>query len=375
MLGRLIDQILPHANFDPEHVSWANQFKRQVHDLSSADHEQAFRYIWGNTLPLFHSSHFNLINLETSVTSYEEKWPQKAFNYRASPANALAALRLARVDYCSLANNHTLDFREQGLHDTIQTLRDAGIAYAGCGSNLAECMRPAILEKHGKRIACFSAADHPSMWAASDDPPRAGIHYIDVEKLRFDQPDSDPVLIRIAKQLASVVRASASSSSQERARESDPKDAVDLIVYSLHWGSNYEWHPPKAFQRFAHFVIDHGVDLIHGHSSHHVQGIEIYKGKPVLYGCGDFLDDYAVHEDYRNDLGFAYQLSLDPSTNRWLDLRLFPTAIHRFCVNRLAAGHQEAKWLTKTMTKLCASFHTRLTANGDGTLSHDLSNS
>ena len=84
-----------------------------------------------------------------------------------------------------------------------------------------------------------------------------------------------------------------------------------FVVFSFHWGPNYQWHPDASIIRLAHALVDLGVDLVHGHSSHHVQGIELYKGRPILYGCGDFIDDYAVSDPYRNDLGFLYRLEFD----------------------------------------------------------------
>ena len=74
----------------------------------------------------------------------------------------------------------------------------------------------------------------------------------------------------------------------------------DFVLFSFHWGPNYQWYPNFKIRRLAWKLIDMGVDLIHGHSSHHVQGIEIYKGKPIFYGMGDFLDDYAVDATFRN---------------------------------------------------------------------------
>ena len=84
------------------------------------------------------------------------------------------------------------------------------------------------------------------------------------------------------------------------------KRAGDIVVVSIHWGGNRGYAIPSAQTRFAHKLIDAaGVDIIHGHSSHHVKGIEICKDKPIIYGCGDFLTDYegiSGQEGYRGDL-------------------------------------------------------------------------
>jgi len=122
----------------------------------------------------------------------------------------------------------------------------------------------------------------------------------------------------------------------------------------------------------AHQLIDIcGVDLIHGHSSHHVQGIEIYKNKVIIYGCGDFVDDYAVDDEYRNDLSFLYRLYLDTETHRWKRLELLPTRIKHFQVNR-AIGDDKT-WLTKTIRKLSNKYLTNIQIdNSNDTLYIDI---
>lgn len=67
----------------------------------------------------------------------------------------------------------------------------------------------------------------------------------------------------------------------------------DRVVLSLHWCGNWGYEIAREHRDFAHAVIDEaGIDLLHGHSSHHPMGIELYHGKAILYGCGDFLNDY-----------------------------------------------------------------------------------
>src|ERR687892_137651 len=66
----------------------------------------------------------------------------------------------------------------------------------------------------------------------------------------------------------------------------------DVAVASIHWGSNWGYAVPPAHVRFAHRLVDGGVDIVHGHSSHHPRALEVYRRKLVLYGCGNFIDDY-----------------------------------------------------------------------------------
>ena len=95
------------------------------------------------------------------------------------------------------------------------------------------------------------------------------------------------------------------------------KGPGDVVVVSIHWGSNWGYAVGPDQVRFAHRLIDGGVDLIHGHSSHHPGPVEVFGGKLVLYGCGDCINDYegiTGHERYRGDLRLLYFASLHPGT-------------------------------------------------------------
>jgi len=138
---------------------------------------------------------------------------------------------------------------------------------------------------------------------------------------------------------------------------------MDFVVFSIHWGSNYNWVPSERFTRLAHFVIDQcGVDLFHGHSSHHVQGIEVYKGKPIVYGCGDFVDDYAVDDDYRNDLSCVYlpTFSVNSSTKAATleTFQLVPTRIEMFRVRTLPSDDDDHTWLLSKLAALSRRYGT-----------------
>jgi poly-gamma-glutamate capsule biosynthesis protein CapA/YwtB (metallophosphatase superfamily) len=328
MLGRLIDQLFPHHNEEPDDAKHISHFKK-FHKIDTFPHS----YVWGDTVPIFNNADLRIINLETSVTSHNQKWPNKAFNYRMNPVN-LECLQVVNIDFCSLANNHTLDYSYQGMYDTIKALDERSIKWAGVGNNLSEAQRPAILTfAGGIKIACFSYADHYKYWAAKDNSP--GINFVDPEHV------TEEFFVNLGKKIEVLKN----------------NENVRLVSVSIHWGGNYNWEPSSEFTDFAHRLVDCGVDLIHGHSSHHVQGIEIYKQKIIIYGCGDFVDDYAVDDHYRNDLSFLYCLDLDTTNNQWARLELIPTRIKHFQVN-FASG-EDKQWLRETMTKLSTKFKTK----------------
>lgn len=292
--------------------------------------QEGHKFVWGDVLPLFREeTDLRIINLETSVTTHDKKWPNKAFNYRMHPEN-LKCLKEAKIDYCSLANNHTLDFGYEGMRETIESLKKNNIEFAGAGENSEKALQPALVESNGVILAIYSFSDHPVAWRSTSTTP--GINFLDF---------SEEKILNL----------------QNHIKKFREENSVDLVVLSLHWGSNYSWKPPKEFQIFAYLMIDNGVDIIHGHSSHHVQGIQIYKGKPIIYGCGDFIDDYAIDEDYRNDLGFAYVLNYNKNSKKFEDLELVPTQIDTFSVTRnLSTRNHE--WLFKTFSKLSGDFGT-----------------
>ncbi len=298
---------------------------------------RGFAYPWGDTLPLLHRADRLLINLECALTAHTEPWrgdPYKPFFFRAEPAT-VATLTLAHVSFASLANNHSLDFDVPGMLETIAVLDRAGIAHAGAGRTLAEARAPAWLTAGGLRIAVLAFADHPLAWAATPESP--GINYTPVS---LDEEDFAPVAEAIA-----AVRAQA-----------------DLVVFSIHWGPNMRLRPAPHFRSFARRVIETGVDLFWGHSAHVVQGIEFHQGKPILYDTGDFVDDYAVDPDLRNDLSALFLARVGP--RQVAELELVPVQIDEMQVN-IARGRDRA-WFLDRLDALCAEFGTALAPTDDG---------
>ena len=334
MLGRLIDQLLPNHVHEPSEARIIENVRRS----NPALRDYSAKTPWGSTLSLLQSSDLNIINLETSVTTHPIPWPDKVFNYRMHPAN-IEALKIARVDYASLANNHTLDFGEEGLVETVETLRSNHIEFAGAGRSADEAQRPVKLslpnrfagsEEDAHTIKVFSAADHPRDWSSVP-----SFHLIDYS-------------------------AQTKSRLRDLLQKHNRDSPAALNIFSVHWGPNYSWHPSDEIRDMAHFLIDEcGVDVIHGHSSHHVQGIERYKTKLIIYGCGDFVEDYAVTPEYRNDLSALWRLTVneidDLESKKKLKLRrleMFPTRIKDFQTNLLDIKDPDHEWVRKKIMSL-----------------------
>lgn len=320
MPGRGIDQILPHPSSPGLHepyVVHAGDYVALAERKNGAlPRPVSYEYIWGDALDILDqiSPDVRIINLETAITTSDAWWRGKGIHYRMHPGN-LRSLTAAGIDCCVLANNHVLDWGYPGLDDTLNALHAAGLQTAGAGTTRSEAENPACLEVAGKgRVLVFSfghsSSGIPSSWAATD--KRAGVAQLD---------DLSESAVRRIGDLVHTLRCSG-----------------DIVVTSIHWGGNWGYEVPKEQRLFAHQLIDEaGVDVVHGHSSHHPKGIEVYKEKPIIYGCGDLLNDYegiSGYEEYRDDLSLMYFPSFSIGSCTLVGFELVPTLIRNFRLNR-----------------------------------------
>jgi poly-gamma-glutamate capsule biosynthesis protein CapA/YwtB (metallophosphatase superfamily) len=351
MTGRGIDQILahpspsgiqePHVRDAREYVALAERANGRIPRPVNA------AYIWGDALDELERTlpDVRIINLETSVTHHDGHWPGKDIHYRMNPEN-IDCLSAARIDVCVLANNHALDYGQPGLRETIHTLTAAGIEVAGAGHNLEAARRPATVSlSEDRRIVVLSVgvdtSGIPPTWAANTDS-------VGVDVL----PDlSDKTAADFLDRVRHVKRAG------------------DIVVASIHWGSNWGYEIPTSQIHFAHRLLDGEVDLIHGHSSHHPRPIEVYRDKLVLYGCGDFINDYegiSGYEEFRDDLVLMYFPRIDSATGRLLALGVTPLRIRRM---QLAyASRRESQWLRDRLTVTSREFGSEFDLTDDGKL-------
>src|SRR5215217_9482460 len=290
---------------------------------------------WGDVLPLLLSADLRIINLECAITGHRRPWSRtpKVFHFRADP-EAVEVLRAARVDACALANNHTLDFEEKGLLDTLAHLETAGIRHAGAGRNLEEAAQPVLLDGG---VALVAFTDNEPPFAASPETP--GTNYLPVS--------TEPEVLRRVEEAIGAAR----------------EAGARTVVFSNHWGPNMVRRPKAAFQRFARAVVDRGADVYYGHSAHVFQGVEVYRSKPILYDTGDFIDDYAVDERLRNDRSFVFLVSVEGGTFR--RLQLFPVFLS-FAQTGLATGGEREEILRR-MERLSAELGTTFVRH-DGAL-------
>lgn len=352
MTGRGIDQVLPHPG-DPvlyeSYVKSAHRYVELAEDVNgSIPRPVDFSYIWGDALDVFSEwkPHVRIVNLETSVTSSDDPWPNKAVLYRMHPGN-VSCLTAADIDCCVLANNHVLDWGYDGLEETVRTLRTANIKTAGAGTTLHDAEAPAIIDVEGRgRVMVFAYGSESggvfAQWAATK--RKGGVNLL------------KDLSAKSVQRTAEAVR--------------KVRQPGDIVVASIHWGPNWGYAIERSHVRFAHQLIDEaGIDVVHGHSSHHPKGLEVYNGKPIIYGCGDFLTDYegiGGYQNYRGDLGLMYFVTVNATTGQLTGISMVPTQMRRFQVRR--ASNKDAQWLKQMLNRESEQFGNRTELGADNVL-------
>ncbi|MER5181452.1 CapA family protein [Streptomyces sp. NPDC002896] len=351
MLGRGVDQILPCPG-DPALREGYIRDARAYVELAVEQNGPIpspvdFSWPWGDALPVLEEAgpDVRLINLETSVTRDGTFAPGKGVHYRMSPEN-LPCLAAARPDVCALANNHVLDFGRRGLEETLASLSGAGLRTAGAGRDAAEARRPAVVPRAGGgRALVFSfgmpSSGIPRSWVAAEG--RSGVDLV----AEPSEAAADAITSRVRQ----------------------VKRPGDIVVASIHWGPNWGYEVPAREVRFAHALVDGGVDLVHGHSSHHPRPLETYRGKLVLYGCGDFIDDYegiSGYERYRDDLRLLFLVSVEPDTGRASGVRIVPLQARQMRLRH--TSRKDSEWLRVVLDRISAGFGVRVDCEPDGAL-------
>lgn len=201
-------------------------------------------------------------NLESPISQRGKALPGKRYTFRALPFSA-ASLIDGGVNLVSLANNHIMDYGPEALEDTLDILDEHGIYHAGAGRNLDQAHAGAILETAGYRVGLLAYTDDFAVpasfrpiWGAAPDAPGAALIH-----------DRDRI--------------------EEDIRRLRPE--VDLLLVSFHWGIEYTYRITAQQQELGRLAIDAGADMILGHHPHVPQGVEIYRGKPIIYSLGNFI--------------------------------------------------------------------------------------
>jgi poly-gamma-glutamate synthesis protein (capsule biosynthesis protein) len=358
MTGRGVDQALPHPGAPELHEEYVHDARTYLLLAETVNGPIARpvdpSWPWGEVLTEMDGFEpaVRVMNLETSITRSDDVAPGKAVTYRMNPDN-LDVLRVAHVDVWTLANNHILDYGVPGLEETVRTMRGAGLCGVGAGMDETEAWRPAAVPANGGDAGSDDSARVlvASVGDASSGVPRSW-------RARADHPG-----VAFLPDLSKATADSVAARLLENSRRGD------IAVVSVHWGSNWGYGVPHAQRRFAHRLIEAGVHVVHGHSSHHPRPIEVYRGHLVLHGCGDLVNDYEGirgYEDFRDDLRLIYLATLEPRTGRLAGLRMVPLRARRLSLEH--AGTDDAGWLARAMTRHGRELGTAVELGTDGSL-------
>jgi poly-gamma-glutamate capsule biosynthesis protein CapA/YwtB (metallophosphatase superfamily) len=261
-----------------------------------------------------------VLNLECCISERGEPWPApgKPFFFRAPPAGVEALAHLG-VDCVTLANNHALDYGYDALLDTFRYLDSAGIEWVGAGPDVALARAHSLLEAGDEKVAVLGVTDHPQDYAAAPDHP--GVAFAD---LRAGVP----------AWLANAIRDAGGSS--------------DVVLVTPHWGPNMRADPVEWVAAAAPDLKAAGADVVAGHSAHVFQGID----SSTLFDLGDFVDDYAVDPNLRNDLGLLFFVSIE--ARRIERVEALPLKLD-YCHTRVADG-QDRRWIEDRFARACGGF-------------------
>jgi poly-gamma-glutamate synthesis protein (capsule biosynthesis protein) len=286
---------------------------------------RGFDYLLNRVAPLLADADLAVGNLE-SIASFlgrpkEGKPPE--ITLRAEPG-ALIGLLASGIGAVSLANNHSTDYYGDALLETIAMAKVLGIATFGAGADDAQARTPALIERRGRKIAL----------------------------LGFVEPGFDMIIAGPGRAGVSVLTESIAVADIRKAREANP-DAVILAV--LHWGVEFASQTAPEFRRLGKALVDAGADGVLGCHPHVLQGIELYRGKPIFYSLGNFVFDFKELDRRRSMIA---RISFD--ARRVAGIELIPTMIDRDECFAYPASGADARSIVEEVAKLSKAFGTRI---------------
>jgi poly-gamma-glutamate capsule biosynthesis protein CapA/YwtB (metallophosphatase superfamily) len=228
---------------------YANSIENEV-----ANQKSNYSYFMKNVKPIFERDDLTLVNLEAPFTT-STMMADKQFRFKAHPPYT-EILKQGSIEAVNLANNHMFDYLDQGYWDTVSTLSSADIGYFGYQHQY-------LKEIKGIKIGMAGFTG----WENS-------------------------------KQKKNEIK---------KAIDSLRAQGADLVIASFHWGEEGQYLPTEIQKDLGHYCIDIGVDLVLGHHPHVIQGIQLYKGKSIVYSMGNFC--FGGNKNPKDKDAFIYQHS------------------------------------------------------------------
>lgn len=234
-----------------------------------------FEGVLGEIKPFTERNDFSIINFESCIIRNSDKAIPKCGPALGCKDNSLDAIKWAGFNVAAIANNHIFDYNQSAFDRTYDALKHAGFKVVGGGKNIIEAVKALILEKNGENLAIINCAEHEFTIATEEHGganPLNPIHqFYQIKDLR---------------------------------------DKVDYILVYVHGGHEYFQLPSPRMQEAYRFFIDAGADAVINNHQHCFSGYEVYNGKPIIYGLGNFCFDYgprknkAWHESLIAELNF-----------------------------------------------------------------------
>ncbi len=216
--------------------------------------KNGYASIFQNVTKELTTGDLTIANLESPVARGGTEFTGKKFRFRAEPELA-GALKNSGIQLVTLANNHSMDFGGEALAETVENLKQAGVAWIGAGANIHEARQMALYTIKGKKIAFlgYSLTQPVEFFAGKDRPGTApGFETYFLEDIR-------------------------------RARQQ-----ADVVIVSFHWGTEGKSDIQPYQRTVAHRAVDAGADVIIGHHPHVLRGVERYKSGIIFYSLGNF---------------------------------------------------------------------------------------
>jgi poly-gamma-glutamate capsule biosynthesis protein CapA/YwtB (metallophosphatase superfamily) len=316
--------------------------------------------IYDYVLPAFQKADLLFGNLEMPITDRGERVidkPPEDVVLRMHPKTVNAFMK-AGFDVVSLANNHIMNFGPEGLFQTIDLLNKGKIAHAGAGRNINEAREPAIVQKNGCRVAflCYTSVCVASFPATENRPGvvRIRVHtaYEPPQRV-LELPGAPPIVItRLEPEDVQLVREDIGKA----------RTQADIVVVSWHWGVSFEQKILDYQKEGGHVCIDAGADLVIGHHAHGLQGIEVYKGKVIAFGLGNFTAYFPVPRYLSRLDKKSIILKCDIVDKKIRRASFLPSLMNERWQTEVVSG-AKAEPIISMMQKLCSELGTNLKPN------------
>ena len=313
---------------------------------------------FGRLAPLFRRAGLAFANLECPLSRRGRGAPDKIL-LRGAPEMDQALLE-AGFGLLSFANNHAMDYGEEAFADTLALMRERRIPLAGCGADLAQARKPVVIERKGLRVGCLAYSSILPYGSAAG-PSKPGVSPL--RALTAYRPRMNPAEYPGAPAEVHTWADPGDLQAMVKAvRALRPK--VDALVVNHHWGTSMT-HEVRAFQReTARAAVDAGADLVLGGHPHVLQGVELYKGRPIVYSMGNLVFDIdvpfftsATRQTFLFGCTLSRRRAADPH------LILCRSAV-RNAPRLLSPAGGAGREILRLLERLCAPLGTRLEATG-----------